>query len=123
MLSQGNAQNSSGTLADLVLAAEGKLEKWGYGKGVASKIFDIWLLNRRTLRPQPHRLKAYVPMQRPSEFSPPVAHSPDGAVAIFAEKEAAVSCDGDSDRSTPDIPFARDEAGNKILVLAACFAG
>src|SRR5207249_6043755 len=33
----------------------------------------------------------------------PIAHLPDRSVAIFAEKEAAIFCDCDSDRSTPNI--------------------
>ena len=53
----------------------------------------------------------------------PVGYSPDRAVAVFAKKEAAIFSDGDSDRAAPDVPFGRDEAGNEIFILAACFAG
>ena len=55
--------------------------------------------------------------------SPAVAHAPDGAVAVFADEEAAVFGDGDSDRATPDFAFGRDEAGHEVYVFAARFAG
>jgi len=54
--------------------------------------------------------------------SPAVAHAPDGAVAVFADEEAAVFGDGDSDRATPDFAFGRDEAGHEVLIFAARFA-
>ena len=40
-----------------------------------------------------------------------VAHAPEGLVAVFADKQAAVFGDGDSDRAAPDFAFGRDEAG------------
>ena len=54
---------------------------------------------------------------------PAVAHAPDGLVAVFADKQAAVFRDGDSDRATPDFAFGRDEAGHEVFVFAARFAG
>ena len=57
------------------------------------------------------------------ELSPAVAHAPDGAVAVFADEEAAVLGDGDPDRATPDFALGRDEAGHEVFVFAARFAG
>src|SRR5207248_10679850 len=53
----------------------------------------------------------------------PVGYPPDGPVAVFAEKEAAIFRDRDSDGSAPNVTFGRDEAGNEIFILADCFAG
>jgi hypothetical protein len=52
-----------------------------------------------------------------------VAHAPDGLVAVFANKQAAVFCDSDSNRATPDFAIGRDEAGDKVFIFAARFAG
>ena len=49
-----------------------------------------------------------------------VSHPPDGAVAVFAEKEAAVFGNGDSDRATLHFPVGRDEPSHKILVFTEC---
>src|SRR5262249_19672222 len=51
-----------------------------------------------------------------------VAYAPDGFVAVFADKQAAVFRDGDSDRTTPDFAVGRDEAGHEIFIFAARFA-
>src|SRR6266567_1286177 len=53
----------------------------------------------------------------------PVGYPPERAVAVFAEKEAAIFRDRDPDRSAPDIPFRCDKAGDEIFVLASCFPG
>ena len=37
-----------------------------------------------------------------------VANAPDGLVTVFADKQAAVFGDGDSDRATPDFALGRD---------------
>src|SRR5262249_29111805 len=55
--------------------------------------------------------------------SPAVAHAPDGAVAVFADEEAAVFRDRDADGATPDFAVGRNEASHKILVLAVRFSG
>src|SRR5215472_9671359 len=52
-----------------------------------------------------------------------VAHAPDGLVAVFTNKQAAVFGDGDSDRATPNLAVGRDEAGHEIFIFAAGFAG
>ena len=52
-----------------------------------------------------------------------VAHAPDGLVAVFADKQAAILRDGDSDRATPDFSVWRDEAGHEIFIFTKCFAG
>ena len=52
-----------------------------------------------------------------------VAHTPDGLVAVFANKQAAIFRDGDSDRATPDFAVGRDEAGHEVFIFAARFAG
>jgi len=52
-----------------------------------------------------------------------VAHPPDRAVAIFAEKQAAVFGDRDSDRASPDITIGLDKSGDEIFVLTDRFAG
>ena len=52
-----------------------------------------------------------------------VANAPDGLVAVFADKQAAVFRDGDSDRATPDFAIGRDEAGHEVFIFAARFAG
>ena len=54
---------------------------------------------------------------------PAIAHAPDGLVAVFADKQAAVFRDGDSDRATPDFAIGRDEAGHEVFIFAARFAG
>ena len=51
-----------------------------------------------------------------------VAHAPDSLVAVFANKQAAVFCDGDSDRATPDLALGRNEACHEVFVFAARFA-
>jgi hypothetical protein len=53
---------------------------------------------------------------------PAVTHAPDGAIAVFADKQAAIFRDGDSDRATPDFAFGRDEAGHEVFIFAARFA-
>jgi hypothetical protein len=40
-----------------------------------------------------------------------LAHAPDGLVVVFANQQAAVFGDGDSDRATRDFAAGRDEAG------------
>jgi hypothetical protein len=40
-----------------------------------------------------------------------LAHAPDGLVVVFANQQAAVFDDGDSDRATRDFAPGRDEAG------------
>jgi hypothetical protein len=52
-----------------------------------------------------------------------VAHSPDGLVAVFADKQATVLGDRDSDGATPDFAFRRNKTGHEILIFAARFAG
>src|SRR6478672_1222277 len=52
-----------------------------------------------------------------------VAHTPDSLVAVFANKQAAIFRDGDSDRATPDFAVGRDEACHEIFIFAARFAG
>src|SRR5467141_2003238 len=52
-----------------------------------------------------------------------VTHSPDRAVSVFAEQEAAVFGDGDSDRAAPNVSVGRDKTSHKIFILAARFAG
>src|SRR6478672_4380101 len=52
-----------------------------------------------------------------------IAHAPDGLVAVFTDKQAAIFRDGDSDRATPDFALGRDEAGHEIFIFAARFAG
>src|SRR5438874_11055673 len=54
---------------------------------------------------------------------PGVAHSPDRAVGVLGEKEAAIFHDCDSHRSTPNISIGRDKTGNEVFVIAARFAG
>ena len=54
--------------------------------------------------------------------SPAVAHAPDGAVAVFADEEAAVFGDGDSNRATPHLAFGRHETRHKIFIFAERFA-
>src|SRR5436309_10820997 len=56
-------------------------------------------------------------------LSSAVAHAPDGAVAVFADKQAAVFCNGDSDRATPHFAVGRDETSDKIFVFTGCFTG
>jgi hypothetical protein len=55
-------------------------------------------------------------------ISPLVAHSPDVAVAVFAEEEAAILGDGDSNRATPDFAVGRSETGDEIFIFAPRFA-
>ena len=43
-----------------------------------------------------------------------IAHPPDGAVAVFADEEAAVFGYGDSDRATPDFAFGRDTTPSNL---------
>ncbi len=53
---------------------------------------------------QPRELEQKVPSCRARSSA--VAHLPDGAIAIFAEKQAAIFGDRDSDRASPDITEA-----------------
>jgi hypothetical protein len=52
-----------------------------------------------------------------------IGHPPDGVVAVFAEKEAAVFGNRDSDRATPHIPVGSDKSSHKIFVFTECFPG
>src|SRR6266481_776652 len=52
-----------------------------------------------------------------------VTDTPDGAVAVFTEKQRAVFRHSNPDRPTPDTAIARHEAGNEIVVFAEHFAG
>jgi hypothetical protein len=52
-----------------------------------------------------------------------VADAPDGLVAIFTDKQAAVRRDGNSDRATPNFAFGSDEASHEILIFATRVAG
>jgi hypothetical protein len=52
-----------------------------------------------------------------------VFHAPDGLVAIFTDKQAAVFRDGNSDRATPNFAFWSDEASYEILIFATRVAG
>ena len=54
---------------------------------------------------------------------PAVAHSPDGAVAVFADEKTPVFGHCDPDRATPNFVLRRDEAGHEVFVFAARFAG
>ncbi len=70
---------------------------------------------------QPRELEQKVPSCRARSSA--VAHLPDGAIAIFAEKQAAIFGDRDSDRASPDITIGRDKSGDEIFVLTDRFAG
>src|SRR6266550_3848414 len=52
-----------------------------------------------------------------------ITHSPDRAVSVFAEQEATVFGDGDSDGAAPNVSVGRDKTRHKIFILAARFAG
>jgi hypothetical protein len=52
-----------------------------------------------------------------------VAHPPDCTVAVFADEEAAIFGDCDSNGATPNLAVGCDETGYEIFVLAARFAG
>ena len=52
-----------------------------------------------------------------------VAHAPDGLVTVFADQDAAVFRNGDSDWATPDLAVGRDKAGYEVFIFAARFAG
>jgi hypothetical protein len=52
-----------------------------------------------------------------------VAHTPDGLVTVFANKEAAVFGNGDSDRATPDFALGRNEPCHEIFIFAARLTG
>src|SRR6266550_4378095 len=54
---------------------------------------------------------------------PGVTHSPDRAVPVFAEQEAAVFRDSDSDGAPPNVSVGCDKTRHKIFILAARFAG
>jgi hypothetical protein len=52
-----------------------------------------------------------------------VADAPDGTVAVFADQQAAVFGDGDSDRATPDFAVGRNEASHEVFVFTLRVAG
>src|SRR5438067_13381656 len=54
---------------------------------------------------------------------PAGANSPDGAVAVFADEQAAIFRDRDSDRATTDFDVRRDEDGHEIFIFATRFDG
>jgi hypothetical protein len=51
-----------------------------------------------------------------------VTDTPNGAVAVFTEKQRAVFRDSNPDRPTPDTAIAHHEANNEIFVIAEHFA-
>src|SRR5207245_871249 len=59
----------------------------------------------------------------PSGCLPSVAHAPDRAVAVFADQQAAVFGDSDSDRATPDFAVGHDETRHEIFIFAERFTG
>lgn len=53
-------------------------------------------------------------------ISSAVGDAPDGLGAVFANKQAAVFGDSDSNGTTPDFAVRRNEAGDEIFIFAAC---
>ena len=53
------------------------------------------------------------------EFSPAIAHPPDRAVPIFAEKEAGIPCDGDSTGRPQTFPSGMTKPVTKPSYIAA----
>ena len=86
-----------------------------------------WQMPRRRRRYKAAKSQTFSQRVEDNAFhldaSSPVAHAPDGLIAVFADKQAAIFRDGDSDRATPDFAIGRDEAGHEVFVFAARFAG
>src|SRR5262249_53335064 len=51
-----------------------------------------------------------------------ISNSPDDSGAVVCDQECAVFCYGDADGAAPDVSFGRDEAHQKVFVIAGCLA-
>jgi len=84
-------------------------------------------MSRRRRRYQTAKSKTFWQRVEDNPFhvdaSSAIAHAPDGLVAVFADKQAAIFRDRDSDRATPDFAVGRDEASHEVFLFAACVAG
>src|SRR5436190_17506449 len=45
-----------------------------------------------------------------------ICNPPNGAVAVLSHQQSAIACDGDPDRSSPNIAISRYKASQKIII-------
>src|SRR5438445_5883769 len=84
--------------------------------------------------PPPARPRIFLPRHR-SKIMPPkiskavktadrrsarqlVANPPDRSVAVFRDKQGAVMCGGNADRTAPHLGIIDDKSGDEVLVFA-----